>query len=93
MKMKTKMKLEMEFVKTKCVKNYLGSTGHNYEVKNVIDTETGELITEKYIFGESKQFAVLGANVGDKISLTAFVEELEDKTVKISYFEGVRIVD
>ena len=90
--MKVKKKLEMEFVKTKCVKNYLGSSGHNYEVQNVIDVETGDLIAEKYIFGESKQFAVLGANMGDKISCSAFVEEFEDKTVKISYFEGVRIV-
>ena len=93
MKMKTKMKLEMEFVKTKCVKNYLGSAGHNYEVKNVIDAETGEVLAEKYIFGESKQFAVLGANMGDKISLNAFVEELEDGTIKLSYFSDVRVVD
>lgn len=92
MKMKTKMKLEMEFVKTKCVKNYLGSAAHHYEVKNVINTETEEVIAEKYIFGESKQFSVLGANVGDKISLIAFVEELEDKTVKISYFTEVKII-
>ena len=91
--MKIKKKLEMEFVQIKCVKNYLGSAGHNYEVKNVIDKETGKVLTEKYIFGESKQFAVSGAKPGDKISLTAFVEELEDKTVKLSYFEGVRIVD
>ena len=90
---KTKMNLEMEYVKTKCVKNYLGSAAHNYEVKNVINAETGEVIAEKYIFGESKQFAVLGANPRDKVACNAFVEKSVDGKVKLSYFADVKIVD
>jgi hypothetical protein len=91
--MKTKQKLEMEFVKTKVVKSYLGSMEHNYEVKNVINAETGEILAKKYVFGASKQFAVLGAEPGDKITMGAHVVEGENGEPKFMYFGEVRKVD
>lgn len=82
----------MTYVGYKRARGYMGHYTMNYEVSNVKDKETNELICKEYVFKDSKVFKGLGLKFGDLVEMNINIEKDNKDRVLLRYYRNVKKV-
>lgn len=82
----------MTYVGYKRVRGYMGHYAMNYEVSDVRDKETNEILCNEYVFKESKIFKGLGLKFGDKVEMSINVGEDKKGKISLQYYRNVKKV-